>query len=227
MKKSSSCPVQSLNKLGLSHMQLLRSIRQSKLYKRRGVNALRQNFLSKVAKESTLNKKIHDFKLFKLLNKYANILELNEVQVAVWALLLDQAVDQFLSIPKLLLYTGFTAKKYFEKDCRVLEAKLKHLVQGFAFKYNNWLLMTNATEDLSLQAVNAKLTELSKASVKPRPREGYYEDLVSSIMPENEQKFTEESEASTVCDMDNQLEYFETTTMGGEKLSPIYTQIIE
>jgi len=207
---------------------LLKSVRSYRSYKKQGVNALRQNFLNRIALNLSIVIQVPDHTLYKLLNKYATILELREVEISLWGLLLEQcSVSQTLCIRKLLLYTGYAAKRFFNSYSKELDAKLNYFIKNFSFKFNNWLLLVNLSEEMCMGGVSEKFQELSEPKVKPKPRLGHYEDLVTQMMPENEKRFFEmgeESDATTVTDLDNELEVFENTTMGGEKLSPIYYQ---
>jgi len=209
-----------------TQLQALRNYRDFQKLKRRCINASRQQYLNRLARDFSLATNTSPSRLYRYLTKYATQLALTDLEIAGWAILLQSLPDseKVLSTAKVLLFTAYTAKKILGSTNFRVDQKLNSTVPNFTLNYENWLLLTSSSSDLSLKQVNEKLRKL-KEPVHVPEKKGYFEDLVSFIMTKKADSGAPESlsDHSTIADWDVQMETFENEIMGGEKLPPIDT----
>lgn len=197
-----------------------------KIFKLNHVTGQRQQFISRIVAEKPFGDLFSPCKLYKLLTKVSNNLLMNELEIAMWAILIDQLTDAEKTFkPRMALYfTAFAAKSYFCEDMCIYELRCRRLLKAFNTVYSNWLCMTNCSFDISLRQINEKFNDLSQPLHSPSDSAQMLNDLTDQMIPryrKPEAIDDTRSEASTVADMETQLEIFEQDTLGGEKLEPI------
>lgn len=192
------------------------------VYRARSISAVRQQFLSRIVTQQPFGTRLSPMLLYRILNKIANILLMNEFEISLWALFIDQLSEAEKSFhPGLLLYfTGYAAKSYFNEDICIYEPYLNFMITHFRIRYSNWLCMTSCNFDASYSQIFDKYSQLSAPHSYSEGATSLY-DLqlpLKCLLPSLEDS---RSETSTLADLEMKLELFEQDTLGGEKLEPI------
>lgn len=192
------------------------------VYRARSISAIRQQFLSRIVTQQPFGTRFSPVLLYRILNRIANILLMNEFEISLWALFIDQLSETEKSFqPTLLLYfTGYAAKSYFNEDICIYEPYSNLLIPHFIIKYSNWLCMTNCNFDASYSQIFGKYNQLSAPHSYSEGATSLYDLQLprKCLLPSLEDS---RSETSTLADLEMKLEIFEQDTLGGEKLEPI------
>lgn len=188
------------------------------IYMSRSLSAIRQQFLSRIVTDEPFGTRFLHAILYRLLNKIANNLLMNEFEISLWALFIDQLSETEKSFkPALLLYfTAVAAKGYFNKDISIYEQHSHLCMPNFNIRYSSWLCMTNCNFDVTYSQIHNKYNQLSSPDDLSIDRLIQYLQLYPKL-EESESK----SEISTVDDLENKLEMFQHDILGGEKLEDI------
>mmetsp|Transcript_17314 Transcript_17314/g.31200 ORF Transcript_17314/g.31200 Transcript_17314/m.31200 type:complete len:244 (+) Transcript_17314:2205-2936(+) len=196
-------------------LQTERYRRERKLFKNEGLTYQRQLLIWHLAQQFSMKNRSL-FKVYRLFVKIANTLMMNSLEITHWSMQLTELspTDQATNPRRLLLFTGFTSKLYFNTDVRHLELRCCKLIPAFPHKFRQWLLMTDCEYDLPLRKLNLIYTELysgrvssHKLSTRPVKRQRRGTDMS-----------TEEDMEAQMC---RDMMVFEEETMKGEKLSPL------
>jgi hypothetical protein len=188
--------------------------REKRLFNNEGLTSERQQLLWHLALSFPM--KSYCLRLiYKLIVKVANVLLMNALEITHWSIQLTAMLaDCGLKTNRLLLFTGFASKMYFNADVRALEQRCGKILPAFPQKFRRWLLMTDCEYDLPLRQLNLEYSELSEGHMRKLP--------CKTLRP-----VRKETDLSTEEDWERQMEQdmleFEEGTMKGEKLSPLYT----
>lgn len=181
----------------------------------KGVQVSRQQLLNRLAKELSISLNFSARIVYTKLNKYSSRFRLSNLEIGGWSILLLSLSDheKSISLSKVLLHTLYSTKKLLGTVEHKTTKTIERILPNFMLHYENWLLFTSCSFNLSLKRINSMLQKLKEPVHVPQKR-GYFEDLVSFIM--------DKSETSNNYFLENELKVFEEETLDGESLSPIH-----
>jgi len=181
----------------------------------KGVQVSRQQLLNRLAKELSISLSFSARIVYTKLNKYSSQFRLSNLEIGGWSILLLSLSDheKSISLSKVLLHTLYSTKKLLGTVEHKTTKRIERILPNFMLHYENWLLFTSCSFNLSLKRINSMLQKLKEPVHVPQKR-GYFEDLVSFIM--------DKSETSNNYFLENELKVFEEETLDGERLSPIH-----
>ena len=151
------------------------------------VTYTRQLYLRHITARSKLD--ILPLVLMQTLNRIANDLLMEELEVALWAAFLDKAntVDLQLGGDMLLLFSAYSAKLHFTTDAPMFEAFCVHQSSDFTGKYQQWRLVTDMVSNVSLQELNKVIASLSQPRTSPfQTKFSDYNALVTQLINEQQ-----------------------------------------
>ena len=156
-----------------------------KKYLETEVTYSRQLFLRHITARSKLD--VPPLALMQTLNRIANDLMMEELEVALWAAYLDKANNSDLSLgcETLLLFSAYSAKLHFATDIPMFEAFCIHQSSDFATRYQQWRLVTDVVTNITLQELNKIVSVLSQPRSSPfQTKFSDYNALVTQLISE-------------------------------------------
>lgn len=154
--------------------------------------------------------------VYRLFVKVANALMLNDLEITHWGLQLAEIAqgDQCMNPRRLLVFTGFASKLYFNADARYLELRCCKAIPEFSSKFRQWLLMSDCLYDVPLSKLNLVYSQLSSGRV-----------IINKSTYKLVKRMRRGTDLSTEDDLEAHLTRdllaFEEGMMKGEKLSPL------
>jgi hypothetical protein len=125
------------------------------------------------------------------INRIANDLMMEELEVALWAAYLDKVStsDMQLGYETLLLFSAYSSKQHFTTDMHIFEAFCVHQSSDFAARYHQWRLVTDVVTTISLQELNKVVSMLSTPRTSPfQTRFSDYNALVSQLISDQSEE---------------------------------------
>ena len=154
-----------------------------KKYLETEVTYTRQLYLRHITARSKLD--VPPLVLMQTLNRIANDLMMEELEVALWAAYLDKAgaTDLQLGSDTLLLFTAYSSKLHFTTEAPMFEAFCVHQSSDFASRYQQWRLVTDVVTNVTLQELNKVVASLSQPRTSPfQTKFNDYNSLVSQLL---------------------------------------------
>ena len=182
-----------------------------------GVTYLRQVLLRRIAEDAPFKAEDIEDKI----QKIADILLLNPLELAYWEMLLHSTstVERSMDVPLLYLYTAYLAKASLNDSVALFEHELTKRIRGFKMSYDNWMLMTNCPLMPDMLALNQRFTQMLSHHHRYRD----YEAMINSLMviPRRKDSLaSDKSDGSTISNV-NFIQTEFNQYMGNERLSPI------
>ncbi|CAG9326864.1 unnamed protein product [Blepharisma stoltei] len=143
-----------------------------------GISLLRQQALLELSWSSEVQQMVRD--PYHIVNRIADIMLFNEIEIAVWILLLEStSVAERLNNPfYVLIFTGFNAKQFINDDADIYRSFLRISIPTFDLNYHYWVMMTDSCEP-SVIEINQKLSQI--IATDPAPPEVNYNSLVDEL----------------------------------------------
>lgn len=134
-------------------------------FRKAGFSQLSGLFLCKIINDYRIKKHYRNYPLQKIMHKTAKTLLMNEMEIAMWGLILEQLNWDLsgFSLKQFLLLSGFAAKKSLNKDLAVISSHLDYLNPSFSDNFYIWFSRTKPQLKLSVKKLNKKYLEFSSS----------------------------------------------------------------
>ena len=171
----------------LRRAALIRYKEMKKKYLETEVTYTRQLYLRHITARAKLD--VPPLVLMQTLNRIANDLLMEELEVALWAAFLDKAntVDLQLGSDTLLQFSAYSAKLHFTSEAPMFEAFCVHQSSDFTGKYQQWRLVTDMVGNVTLQELNKVVAALSQPRNSPfQTKFSDYNALVTQLISDQQ-----------------------------------------
>lgn len=190
-------------------------------FTREGLPQLLQLFLRNISASPQLPVEYKHIPFLKLLEEVASEFLMNELEAALWGILLQKTVfgTTFWTLCDQLLFSAFAAKKLLNSDLSVLEQHIMNKYTDFPSNYSFWVQYNQEKLLFSPQSLNSKYLELStpiSASGSSLLDYNYYVDEILQIAPQSasvEKEHSYEVELSQVKEEEEELKLPELMTL--------------
>ena len=141
--------------------------------------------LHRMSKASTIPPSVRKQPYLKMLIEVCKELQLNELEIALWAIILDSVNWNSHSHARVLLFAGFSAKTYMNEDTELFKHHIGLQVPSFSHEYTLWIHGQEPAAKVSVRMLNLKYCSL----YSPAPCEecaidyNYYVDELLEVSP--------------------------------------------
>lgn len=165
-RKTSSQPLHPRKKQNIevpaSALELKHEIAHQQ-YTREGFSQDVQLLLKRIISSERIPKDIRQQPLLRMLTEIAFQLQLNEIEISLWAIFLDQCawIEKSDFLHWHLLFSAYAAKTTLNKDAIYIEYYLKQQYDKFQENYETWISSREISLRFDAKALNQKFSELS------------------------------------------------------------------
>jgi len=130
-------------------------------YLEEGLSQETQLFLRRISTSKIMPSDVRHTPLLRTLCEICKDLLLNELEIALWALILERVPYQDTSFSFHLLYSAYAAKVYLNDEITFIDYHLCAKYSDFFQKYQDWFLRSQTSIYVEAKELNSKFLELS------------------------------------------------------------------
>ena len=141
--------------------------------------------LRRMSKATTIPAGVRKQPYLKMLVEICKELQLNELEIALWAILVDIVGWDLRNFTSDLLFAAFSAKTYMNEQVEIFKYHISLKAPNFYDEYKRWIAEHEKDFKITLKALNLKYVTLCT----PTPREdsvvdyNYYVDEILEVTP--------------------------------------------
>ncbi|CAG9330793.1 unnamed protein product [Blepharisma stoltei] len=147
------------------------------------ITARRQQMLMRIALRNSLYSIASNEHLFEVLNRVANVLHLEDIELCELAILLESCkISCSFTCEEIVIFTAYIVKANFTTKIGLYERKLARAYKGFHLKYSNFVNLNPSFKSFSTFEVVKKFKELTEGAVVPKRKADELEENLEVIM---------------------------------------------
>lgn len=146
-----------------SEEQASRYHKMQEKYLREGFTQETQLLIQRISTSKVVSTEVRQGFLLRTLAETCKELLMNELEIALWALILEKAllVDGSFQLQTHVLYAAYASKTYLNKELELIEDWLVHSYPDFFNSYRKWLVKFHTQLNIDPKELNLKFLELS------------------------------------------------------------------